>query len=277
MQSDPKSVETLGPSNRISAELKKLENRNRDLYVMVAFSAAVLLIGFVSFLLPTSFWHQNELEFRFPPQVIFVLAMVFLVVSLYTIRRESEVQRLRLLNLQQALAAQSDYSASLIDTLTNVFNRNILRDLLQGEISRAERNHRPIVLIMCDLNNFKAINDRYGHLMGDYVLQQLAAILRACVRGSDYVVRYGGDEFLLLLPETDETGAEIVRKRIHQRVMEWDHENRVGDLPVSVSLGVYSHVNGQSAEQDVAEADARMYAEKQIAHARSPIPERSPR
>lgn len=276
MQLDNKSAEPLGPSNRISAELKKLENRNGDLYVMIAFSAAVLLIGFISFLVPTSFWHQNVLELRLPPQVIFVLAMVFLAVALYAVRRESEVQRLRLLNLQQVLAAKAEYSASLIDSLTNVFNRNVLRDLLQGEISRAERNQRPIVLIMCDLNNFKAINDRYGHLMGDYVLQQLAGILRACLRGSDYLVRYGGDEFLLLLPETDATSAEIVRKRIHQRVMEWDRENRVGDLPVSVSLGVYSHVNGQSAEQDVAEADARMYAEKQIAQVRPGIPVKAP-
>ena len=115
---------------------------------------------------------------------------------------------------------------------------------------------------MCDLNNFKQVNDRYGHLMGDYVLSQIATILKSCVRGSDCVVRYGGDEFLVLLPETDQPGAEIVRQRVHQKVAEWDLSNRVGDLPISVSLGLYLHVTGQTAEKDVAEVDARMYAEK---------------
>jgi len=99
--------------------------------------------------------------------------------------------------------------------------------------------------------------------MGDYVLSQVAAILKAAVRGCDYVVRYGGDEFLIVLPETDEQGAETVQQRIRRRVAEWDQNHRVGDLPLAVSLGQYLHVTGQTVEKDVAEVDARMYADKQ--------------
>src|SRR3989441_3600593 len=118
-------------------------------------------------------------------------------------------------------------------------------------------------LLMCDLNNFKLVNDRYGHLMGDYVLAQMAGILKTCVRGSDYVVRYGGDEFLLVLPETDQAGAEVVRERIQQRVAEWNGVSRLDNLQVTDSIGLYLHVAGQSPDQDVAEADARMYGDKQ--------------
>jgi diguanylate cyclase (GGDEF)-like protein len=118
-------------------------------------------------------------------------------------------------------------------------------------------------MIMCDLDHFKQVNDRYGHLMGDYVLSQIATILKSSVRGSDYIFRYGGDEFLILLPETDEQGAEIVCRRVKGRVAEWNGTNPVGDVAVSISLGLYLHVTGQSAEKDVAEADARMYTEKQ--------------
>jgi diguanylate cyclase (GGDEF)-like protein len=255
--------EQLGPQARLQGELLKLDSQKRELWVLVLFAAAVLLLGTLSFLFPGSFWRANELEIRIPPQVLFVLMMVVLILALFGMRREVEIQKYRLANVQQILSARSEQAASMIDTATNVFNRSILRDLLQGEIARAERNKRELALIMCDVNNFKQVNDRYGHLMGDYVLAQLAAILKTCVRGSDYVVRYGGDEFLLILPETDQGGVEIVRGRIDEKVVEWDRENRVGDLEVSVSLGVYLHTAGQTAEQDVSEADARMYAAKQ--------------
>ncbi len=262
MDNEPEIIEQLGPQARLQTELTKLESRDRDVWVLIIFAAAVLALGAFSLLMPGSFWKQNALEIRIPPQVLFVVMMVVMVVALYVARREAEVRKLRLRNLQQALAAQSEYSASMVDSLTKVFNRRILRELLQGEIARSERNKRPLRLIMCDVDNFKLVNDRYGHLMGDNVLAQIAAILKSCVRGSDFVVRYGGDEFLLILPETDEPGAQVVRGRIQMKVEDWDRTNRIGEVPVSVSLGLYSHVPGQSAEQDIAAADARMYQVK---------------
>ena len=268
--------EQLGPQARLQIELSKLESQNRDVWILIIFAAAVLSLGALSLIAPSSFWHQNELEMKIPPQVLFVVMMVVMVLALFVLRREMEVRRLRLANLQQTLTAQSEYSASMVDSLTNVFNRSFLRELLQGEISRSERNNRPLGLIMCDVDNFKQVNDRYGHLMGDYVLAQIAGILKSCVRGSDYVVRYGGDEFLVILPETEEPGAQIVLGRVHKKVGEWDRANRVGDLPMSVSLGLYLHVAGQTAEQDVAEADARMYGEKQAVHRKAAVTSATP-
>jgi diguanylate cyclase (GGDEF)-like protein len=203
------------------------------------------------------------LQINLSPQFLFVIMVAMVLAFLVYVRRELEVRGLRLANLQQHISSQEEQANSMVDAVTNVFTRGILRDLLASEISRAERSKGPLTLIMCDLNNFKQINDRYGHLMGDYVLAQIAIILKSCVRGSDYVVRYGGDEFLILLPETDEKGAAFVRQRMKEKVSEWDQSNRLGDLPISVSLGLYLHVPGQTADKDIAEADARMYAEKQ--------------
>lgn len=269
------TIEKLGPQARLQAELAKAESQKRDVWLMVLFAAAVLVLGAFSLLAPTSFWKQNMLEIRIPPQVLFVVMMIVVVVTLYVVRREAEMRRLRLTNLQQTLESQSEYTATMIDSLTNVFSRSFLRDLLQGEISRSERNSRPLSLLMCDLDNFKQVNDRFGHLMGDYVLAQMAGILKSCVRGSDFVIRYGGDEFLVILSETDEPGAKIVQGRVREKVEEWDQANRVGDVPISFSMGLYLHVVSQTVEQDVAEVDARMYTDKQAQHPK-PAPNKTP-
>lgn len=257
------NIEQVGPQARIQSELVRLESQKREFWVVVIFGGVVLLLGVLSFFFPNTFWDRGEMRINVSPQVLFVIMVAVVLASLAYVRRDLEVRGLRLANLQQYLSAQEEQAASMIDAVTNVFTRGFLHDLMSSEISRAERTSRPLALIMCDLNNFKQVNDRYGHLMGDYVLSQIATILKSCVRGSDYVVRYGGDEFLVLLPETDQPGGEIVRQRMHRKVEEWDRSNRVGDLPISVSLGLYIHVTGQTPDKDVAEADARMYAEKQ--------------
>jgi diguanylate cyclase (GGDEF)-like protein len=257
------NVEQVGPQARIQAELAQLHSQKWEFWVLIIFATAVLLLGFLSFFFPRHFWHSGRMHLSVSPQVVFVTMVVMVLAALVYVRRDLEVRGLRLANLQLYMSWQEGQAASMIDTVTNVFTRGILQDLMTSEISRAERTNRSLALLMCDLNNFKQVNDRYGHLMGDYVLSQIATILKSCVRGSDYVVRYGGDEFLVLLPETDLEGAEIVRQRVHRKVAEWDLNNRVGDLPISVSMGLYLHVTGQTAEKDVAEADARMYAEKE--------------
>lgn len=276
MREESGLVEQLGPRARLQSELTKIESQNRDVWILIIFAAAVLLLGALSLLSPGSFWQHNVLELKIPPQFLFVVMMLVMMLALYMVRREVEVRKLRILNMQQNLEAQSDFSASMVDSLTNVFSRSFLRELLQGEISRSERTTRPLSLIMCDVDNFKAVNDRYGHLMGDYVLAQIAAILKSCVRGSDYVIRYGGDEFLVILSETDEQGAQIVMSRVRQKVVEWDAMNRIGEFAVSVSLGLHQHVAGQTPEQSVAEADARMYADKQAPRTRMPAATPSP-
>ncbi len=271
MENQPNSTEQLGPQSRLKAELFKLESQRRELWVLIVFAASVLALGALSLLVPRSFWHDNVLELRISPQVLFVVMMVLVVVALYVMRRELEVKKLRLASLQHLLDSRAEQAVSMIDAVTNVFTRSFMHELLQGEVSRAERNNRPLSFLMADLDNFKQVNDRFGHLMGDYILAQVASILKACVRGSDYIIRYGGDEFLVLLPETDEKGAEVVRHRIQEKLAEWDQTHRIGDNPVTMSMGLYMHVSGQTGEHDVAEADTRMYAEKLAAHIRASV------
>ncbi|MGE5326548.1 MAG: hypothetical protein ACM3NO_05880, partial [Deltaproteobacteria bacterium] len=100
MDDQRKLIEKLGPQARLQDELAKAESQRRDVWLMVIFAGAVLLLGAFSLLSPSSFWRENQLEIRIPPQVLFVVMMIVVVVTLYVVRREAEMRRLRLQNLQ---------------------------------------------------------------------------------------------------------------------------------------------------------------------------------
>ena len=154
------------------------------------------------------------------------------------------------------------------DPLTGVYNRYALAEVLAKEASRAQRYQHPIGILMIDVNRFKEVNDRYGHAVGDRVLKEVSATLRQCVRDTDYVVRYGGDEFLLLLLETNgETS--IVRDRILRTLSARQPLHPTLDFPVSVSIGIAHWIpdSSQSMEAALAAADRHMYAEKRQHHA----------
>ena len=247
------------------------------MWILVVFAASVLLLGFLSLFVPQHIWSGNKLtvSFTIPPQVLFVVMILLVIFALFLVRREMDLRKMRLTNVSQLLEAQSKLTSSMLDSVTHVFNRSLLRELLQSEISSADRNSRPLTLIMTDIDNFKGVNDRFGHLTGDFVLAEVASILRSCVRGSDYIIRYGGDEFLLVLPETDLGGAAIVKQRIYQQLDDWHQNNRVGDIKVSLSVGIHLHRKGDSADQTLAGADSNMYGDKHPSSIPSPVPPRS--
>jgi diguanylate cyclase len=146
-----------------------------------------------------------------------------------------------------------------------VFNRSSLEDILGREIKRVQRKQGTLVFLYVDVNDFKMVNTRFGHLSGDLVLAEVGALLKQCVRGSDYVVRMGGDEFLAALVDTDLPGAEVVKTRIRQRVEDWSENSPLPGYHLSLSIGVQPFDPAQSFDQVLSAADARMYEEKKAA------------
>jgi diguanylate cyclase len=153
----------------------------------------------------------------------------------------------------------------LIDPLTQVFNRSSLEEILGREIKRVQRKQGTLVFLYVDVNDFKMVNTRFGHLSGDLVLAEVGALLKQCVRGSDYVVRMGGDEFLAALVDTNPQGAEVVKTRIRQRVEEWSQNSPLPGYQLSLSVGIQPFDPTQSFDQVLAAADAKMYEEKKAA------------
>lgn len=152
---------------------------------------------------------------------------------------------------------------STIDPLTGLFNRGFFFAALEREIARSARSSRGFCLLMMDLDELKAINDRHGHFHGDRVLRGVGDVVTAGVRRIDTAARYGGDEFVVLLPETDPTGAYVVAEKIRQGV-----ESMVVDLPdrsvvPSMSIGVVSFPeDGSTADELMISADGAMYTSK---------------
>jgi diguanylate cyclase (GGDEF)-like protein len=152
---------------------------------------------------------------------------------------------------------------SLRDGLTGCLNRAHTLEVLDAEIRRARRSKLPLSLVMFDLDNFKAINDRHGHLCGDAVLAAVGAVMKAELRGSDLKCRYGGDEFMVILPDTPLAGArqvcENLRRQLMSRGVPWNDEQ----VAVTASFGITTVVAGdQDPLTVVARADAALYRAK---------------
>jgi diguanylate cyclase (GGDEF)-like protein len=154
---------------------------------------------------------------------------------------------------------------SRTDELTGLYNRGQLFPTLEEEVQRTRRSERGFCLLMIDLDGLKAVNDSYGHHRGDEVLRQLGNVFRHSIRLVDTAYRYGGDEFLVLLPETDFAGAFVVAEKIRMGAEEIGLAAGGGDLLTSVSIGLVScPEDGTSAEELMIAADRAMYQAKSL-------------
>ncbi len=154
--------------------------------------------------------------------------------------------------------------AADMDLVTAVHNHRYLQERVRQEVARSARSHSPLAVLMLDLDRFKPINDRHGHADGDRVLRNIAATIRANVRTSDIVARYGGDEFVVLMPDTSDAPAEQVARRVVTGILQQSHElsdrSRV-KVGASAGLAVYP-TDGRTSAQLLAAADSAMYSAK---------------
>jgi diguanylate cyclase (GGDEF)-like protein len=165
------------------------------------------------------------------------------------------IERARLFHQVQKLA--------ITDELTGMNNRRHFFDLAQAEFARTERFARPLSLMMLDLDHFKRINDTFGHPIGDVVLQSVARLCLNNVRQIDIMGRYGGEEFILLLPETDSPSAVQAAERLRTLVERKDIETPKGSLSVTISIGVATLTEGiKSLEKLIDQADEALLQAK---------------
>ena len=146
-----------------------------------------------------------------------------------------------------------------VDNLTGALNRRSLERTLSREIDRCKRYGDPLSLLWIDIDKFKEINDKYGHLAGDQVLKLTAEMLEKNVRSSDSVYRYGGDEFIVVLPNTNKIDAEYSRKRILNELHQYNEGKN--KIPFSFSIGLHS-ADPDHASEILSNTDIELYKEK---------------
>lgn len=165
-------------------------------------------------------------------------------------------------------ADERNRTLAMQDELTGLSNRRFIMEALGLQLAQAQRSSKPLTVVMLDVDYFKAINDTYGHLSGDRVLRELAACLKARLRGQDMAGRWGGEEFLVVLPDTDATGARVLAEKLRAAVEQTGFTARDGRaIPLTISVGFHTLLPEWLNEADldalISSADQALYQAKQ--------------
>jgi diguanylate cyclase (GGDEF)-like protein len=237
--------------SRIIKELKSGLIKRR--WIILRIFIIVFIVGYLGFMVQTS---QNVGIESLIVSGVFLLGSVFVfMVSWLMLQTTRDIKRVASLELD-----------SITDPLLNIYNRRYLEKRLHEEVARINRYKSPLSLIFLDIDHFKEINDRYGHPIGDIVLISLGEMLLSQIRKTDLVARYGGEEMVILLPNTDEGEAYKLAERIRLYIEHATFANTEiqGGVSCTVSLGISSAQDDNCHGADLLnQADAAMYHAKQ--------------
>jgi diguanylate cyclase (GGDEF)-like protein len=248
--------------SRVSQQLVRLEKRDWELWAIVSLTGILVSGCLLTILFRAAFANGIHFELTVSRPLAIGLFILLALLNTYLVTKRFEVRRLREQIISSTLQNQLLEQQSFTDPLTEIYNRRSLDDIAGRFISLARRRRSPLTFLMVDVDGFKDVNTRFGHLTGDFVLAEIAGILKSSIRGSDAAVRYGGDEFLILLTDATANHAGTVVSRIRQRLEEWNAANRPEGPQLTLSIGIAEWREGESLDETLDRADRFMYAEK---------------
>ncbi len=182
----------------------------------------------------------------------------------HELNRLEELLCLLVYPLRNSLLYEEALKKAMHDPLTGTLNRAALDTMLEKEIDLAHRHDNPLSLLMIDIDHFKDINDNYGHSMGDKVLRSLVDGLNNHIRNSDILFRYGGEEFTVLLNNTNIDGAHLLAQRIRSSIEKMTHIYDGTVIQLTISIGMATLENNETANQLLERSDSALYAAKKF-------------
>ncbi len=248
----------------VQKRVQSLEDRDFQLWSIVVLVVIVLAAGVAMLLFPNVLWNSRIIraDARYLPQLLYGLITLVILFNIYLLKQRLMLRRTREELVHQLMYTRAVEQLTLTDPLTKTFNRRYLDEVISKDVQRADRLGTVLTLVMIDVDDFKDVNTRFGHLMGDRLLNEVANVLRATFRGSDTIIRYGGDEFLIILESPREHEAEKSLQRLVANVAAWNAANTTLDYKMGLSFGVAKYETGRKIEDVLDEADRKMLQAK---------------
>jgi diguanylate cyclase (GGDEF)-like protein len=263
-EEEPTAVPSmLERAEQIQREIQQLSGRDLQLWSIGILVMLVLTAGLLALVFPNLIWaqHSIHIESAYLPQLFFGLISLVLLFNIYLLGQKISLNNTRRSLISELVLNERLESLSLIDPLTQLLNRRALNELIPREVARANRLGSPLTFMVMDINGFRELNAKFGMMEGNLLLTEFGKMLRNTFRGGDMIFRQGGDEFMILMPDTSEEETQPPIRRLLRSVEHWNASNGKR-YELSFAWAVAPYVTGSDVADVLRTADRKMYQKK---------------
>lgn len=262
-ESQPAPPSMLARADEIQRQIQYLSGRDLQLWSIGILVILVLAAGLLALIFPNVLWAQRvvHIDSAYLPQLFFGLISLVLLFNIYLIGQKIALNHTRRALISELVLNERLESLSLIDPLTQLLNRRAMNELIPREVARANRVGSHLTFMSMDLNSFREINSKYGAMEGNFVLIEFGKLLKSTFRGGDLIFRQGGDEFLVVMPDTHEEEADAPIQRLTRAAEQWNLNNGKRYL-LSFTWGMAPYVTGSDFADALRTVDRKMYQKK---------------
>lgn len=250
-------------AEEIQRQIQQLSGRDVQLWSIGLLVMLVLAAGLLALIFPNVAWTERfiHVESAYLPQLFFGLISLILLFNIYLIGQKVNLNHTRRALINELVLNERLESLSLVDPLTQLLNHRAMNEMIPREVARANRLGSPLTFLTADLNGFREMNAKFGSSEGNLLLMEFAGLLKRTFRGGDLIFRQGGDEFLVVMPDTSENEAHPPLQRLQREVEHWNLKSNKR-YEMSFTCGMAPYATGSDFSDVLRAADRQLYRKK---------------
>jgi len=253
----------------LQGRIKALESRALWISLLSLLLTVLLAAGLAQLVFPDFMARLFVIPLRGPQMNLTLLGLVALafLLNLWAMLLRRALRKARGALMAEMVSRDTATGLALVDSATGTFNRRYLDEVLPRETNRADRRETTLSFVKLGVDDFDSVDARFGYQTSDRVLKEVAQLLKRSFRPTDIIVRYGGDEFMVIMPETGKHGALIAVRRLLDKVDDWNHRKLIPGYEMTLSVGVADYIKGTDIRDVLAATDHRvqLYRERRTA------------